>query len=183
MATVFIENKKESLRKLADDISSRESWWLFPSEGPIQGFMGRGPVFIVGDQPSQSEWPPQHPCRRAFYDTLQQVGLTKAHLTDLYKKRGEPSALKHGLPTDFPEHLNLFRHEIEILKPKLIVALGELAQRLLIQNLPEWDIPIPRIWHFSHVIRTDKESQYEDHIRDIVPGSFLIPKINPHPAS
>jgi len=176
MAAASIGNKRDALRELADEISSREGWWLFPSEGSIQGFMGRGPVFIVGDQPSLSEWPPEHPCRRVFYDTLKKVGLTNAHLTDLYKKRGLPSALANGLPPDFTEHLNLFRNEMEILKPKLIVALGELVQRLLIQNLTEWDIAIPRIWHFSYVARTGRESKYEAHIREIIPDTFLIPK-------
>lgn len=180
MAAATTRNHKDALRDLADDISSRRGWWMFPSEGPIQGFMGRGPVFIVGDQPSLSEWPIEHPCRRAFYDTLQKVGLTNAHLTDLYKKRGFPSALKHGLPPDFPEHLNLFHNEIKILKPKLIVALGEIVQRLLIENLTEWELPISRIWHFSYVARSGREPQYENHIREIIPTSFLVPKIIPH---
>jgi hypothetical protein len=91
-----------------------------------------------------------------FYETLHKVGLQNAHLTDLYKKRGLSSGLERGLPDDFPNHVDFFRKEIEILQPALIVGLGQLAQRLLIQNITDWKRPIPRIWHFSHVVKKEK---------------------------
>lgn len=152
---------------MGKEISSHEDWWIFPSEKLVQGFEGTDPIFIVGDQPSTDAWPVKHPNRRAFYDTLSKVDLSNAHLTDLYKKRGLSNALKNGLPNDFAEHLAVFRKEMKILQPKLIVALGELAQGLLIQNLPEWKKPIPRIWHFSYVVRAGKESEYEANMRQM----------------
>jgi hypothetical protein len=161
---------KAALLELGKSISSQNDWWVFPSEGAVQGFMGTDPIFIVGDQPSTDEWPVEHPNRRAFYDTLFKVGLSNAHLTDLYKKRGLSNALENGLPNDFAEHLAVFRNEMKILQPKLIVALGQLAQRLLIQNLPEWGKPIPRIWHFSYVVRAGRESEYEANMRQIIRG-------------
>jgi hypothetical protein len=137
--------------------------------------MGRGPIFIVGDQPSKDKWPPEHPNRRAFYDTLQKVGLQNAHLTDLYKKRGWSSELERcppdDFPDDFPDHVKFFKEEIEILQPTLIVALGQLAQRLLIQKVTEWKLAVPRIWHFSHVVREGKESQYEANMREMIWGA------------
>ncbi len=89
-------------------------------------------------------------------------------MTDLYKKRGDCSELKRDLPKDFPLHLKIFRQEIEILRPTLIVALGTLAQILLKKHLVEWEIPIPRIWHFSFVVRARKESDYEANMREII---------------
>ncbi len=161
----------DALLGLANRISSHKDWWLFPPENSIQGFMGRGPIFIVGDQPSRSEWSLGHPNRRVFYDTLLKLGLQNAHLTDLYKKRGENNELELGLPDDFLDHLSILQKEIEILRPTRIVALGQLAQRLLIQNLTGWNLSIPRIWHFSYVVREGRESEYEANMRDIIFGA------------
>jgi hypothetical protein len=148
--------KKDALLELAQKIRSHGDWWIFPAQDSIQGFMGTDSIFIVGDQPSTDEWPPEHPNRKVFYETLHKVGLQNAHLTDLYKKRGLSSGLERGLPDDFPNHVDFFRKEIEILQPALIVGLGQLAQRLLIQNITDWKRPIPRIWHFSHVVKKEK---------------------------
>ena len=157
--------KKDALRVLAERIHSQKDWWLFPDQGSIQGFMGTDPVFIVGDQPSKSEWPPEHPNRRAFYGLLQKIGAPNVHLTDLYKKRGECGALRTGLPDDFEEHVNLFRREIEILQPIRIVALGHLAHQLLMQHVPECKPMLRLIWHFSYAVRYGKLSQYEADMR------------------
>jgi hypothetical protein len=161
---------KDELLELAEKIGSHKDWWLFPPEDSIQGFMGSGPIFIVGDQPSKSKWPSEHPSRRIFYDTLRKLKLQNAHLTDLYKKRGENSELERGLPDDFSDHVKIFLREVEILQPTLIVALGQLAQRLLIQNVTGWKHSIPRIWHFSHVVRECKQSEYEANMREIIFG-------------
>jgi uracil DNA glycosylase superfamily protein len=175
MTTISANAKKDRLIELSERIRSHKDWWCFPAEAPIQGFMGRGPIFIVGDQPSTDKWLPEHPNRRVFYDTLQKVGLQNAHLTDLYKKRGLSSRLEwcppNAFPDDFPDHVSFFREEIEILQPTLIVALGQLAQRLLIQNVTEWGPAVPRIWHFSHVVREGKKSQYEANMREIIWGT------------
>jgi len=164
--------KADLLKEIALEIGSHEDWWLFPTQEPIQGFMGTDALFIVGDQPSTAEWGPGHPSRIMFYQTLQNVGLHNAHLTDLYKKRGFSSSLDPALlPDDFLEHVNLLRREIEILRPKLIVGLGQLAQRLLNQSLPEWRDPIPRIYHFSHVVKEGLDTkQYENNMREIILG-------------
>lgn len=160
--------KKAALLELAGTIHSRSDWWLFPTQDSIQGCMGTGPIFIVGDQPSTDEWPPEHPNRKVFYETLRKVGLQNAHLTDLYKKRGLSSGLERGLPEDFPNHVDFFRKEIQILQPTLIVGLGQLAQRLLIQNVKSWTRTIPRIWHFSYVVRARKEMSYEANMREMI---------------
>ncbi len=162
---------RDTLLELAQWIGSHKDWWLFPPQDSIQGFMGRGPIFIVGDQPSKSEWSPEHPNRRVFYNTLLKLGLQNAHLTDLYKKRGENSELELGLPNDFLDHVSIFEKEIKILRPTLIVALGQLAQRLLIQHVTGWQLSIPRIWHFSYVVREGRESEYEANMRDIIYGA------------
>lgn len=159
------ESKRAALFALAREIQAHTDWWIFPTEDPIQGFMGTDPIFIVGDQPSRSEWTHSHPNRRAFYGLLKNVGLPDVHLTDLYKKRGECSALRSGLPADFHEHVSLFRREIEILQPRRIVALGQLAYQLLMQHVADLRPVFRRSWHFAYAVRTGKLLEYETKMR------------------
>ena len=166
MSSAGHQRRKNQLLKLAEAIDEHADWWRFPVQEPVQGFLGTDPIFIVGDQPSMSVWGTLHPCRKAFYETLEALGLANAHLTDLYKKRGQPSELKNGLPRDFHDHLSFFRREIEILKPARIVALGRLADRLLRQHIADLEPVIrPPVWHFSYVVRANRLSQYQAHMR------------------
>jgi len=122
------------------------------------------PIVIVGDQPSKSPWNESHPHRRIYYDTLKKVGAANVHLTDLYKRRGESSSLKHLIPDDFEQHLDFFRREIAILKPTRIVALGQLAYNLLQVNFPELK-DLGQMWHFAYVSRSGKSHLYESHMK------------------
>ena len=83
----------KQLSKLATIIASHPDWWCFPEDDPVRGFLGTDQLFIVGDQPSTSLWPPSNPNRRAFYELLTRVGASNAHLTDLYKKRRSALAI------------------------------------------------------------------------------------------
>lgn len=158
-------NIETRLAELATMIDPHPGWWRFPEEWPIRGFLGNGPLFIVGDQPSTSPWDLLHPNRRAFYDLLLRLGLSNAHLTDLYKKRGRSGALKRGLPADFEIHLKLFRDEIEILRPTRIVALGREAHNLLKTNVPEIMPILRRMWHFAYAVRYRRIAEWEENAR------------------
>jgi hypothetical protein len=136
------------LHKMACDID-RQHWWRFPGEHPVAGFMGTG-CFIVGDQPSTSEWGPKHPNRRKFYDLLPQIGMANAHLTDLYKKPGKARSLRNSpLPEDFSEHIKFFRAELALLKPVGVIALGDLSYDLLKHHVPEVRKILSKMRHFA----------------------------------
>ena len=150
---------------MAAVIDSRADWWRFPDEGTVQGFMGMGPLFMVGDQPSTRPWEYGHPNRRAFYDLLPRVGAADAHLTDLYKVRGRAGALRHGIPPDFGDHVEFFRKELALLGPTRVVALGHHAYRLLCRHVPEVRPMLGRMWHFAYVVRYNKLAQYENNMR------------------
>src|SRR5438105_4605538 len=109
--------KEMKLAQLAARIEQHADWWLFPPEELVRGFFGTDPLFIVGDQPSTSAWPQANPNRRAFYDLLARVGAENAHLADLYKRRGRSSALRSGIPSDFGEHVGIFREELAAVEP------------------------------------------------------------------
>jgi hypothetical protein len=127
--------------------------------------MGSDPLFIVGDQPSTSPWEYHNPNRRAFYDTLATVGAQNAHITDLYKKRDRAGALKSGLPTDFGEHLDFFRHELDLLRPTRVVALGTHAYDLMHEHIPEGRSRLARLWHFAYAVRYNKMAEYPQRMR------------------
>jgi hypothetical protein len=143
----------DQLREMATLIDSHSDWWRFPEEEVVKGFIGRDRLFIVGDQPSTSAWEFWHPNRRAFYDLLPCVGAADAHITDLYKRRGRAGSLRLELPLDFGEHLKFFRKELALLKPTRVVALGDLAYRLLSRHVPEVRPLLGRMWHFAYVVR------------------------------
>ena len=93
----------------------------------------------------------EHPHRRAYYDLLADEGVGEAHLTDLYKKRGQAGELKNGLPADFQEHLQFFLKEVDLLQPTTILAMGKDAYNLLRRHTPKLSKRCFRVWHFGAV--------------------------------
>lgn len=159
------DEKKKCLRDLAMKIGSRRNWWLYPSEPEVEGFLGAGPILIVGDQPSTATWDYEHPHRRAFYDLLAEEGAGSAHLTDVYKRRGPSGELRKGLPQDFEEHLEFLRAEVNLLNPTTILALGWDAYELLLKHTPELANRIIRVWHFG-TVRHRKLDEFQSRLRN-----------------
>lgn len=150
------------------ELSPAEQWWTFPSQGPIKGFFGVGPLMVIGDQPSTSPWPESHPSRLLLYKALIKLGLPDAHLTDVIKRRGKGSESKKTFPTDFSVHLGILRREIDIINPSRIVALGYCAEWLLAEYLPELQKKVRRVWHFAYGARPGKADGFEQRFRDAV---------------
>jgi hypothetical protein len=173
--------QRAQLLRLAEEIDAQPNWWRFPSEpeNRVDGFLGTGRIFIVGDQPSTSDWGFDHPHRRAYYDLLSSLNAGGCHLTDLYKCRGRSSQLKDGkLPTDFDDHLDFFFEEVKLLKPFLVLAMGKIAHDLLSRHLPrlpkEYAKPhLKKVWHFG-TVRHGKQEQFESILQAaILEGSRL----------
>jgi hypothetical protein len=163
----------KQLNRLATIIDSLPDWWRFPEDGSVRGFLGTDQLFIVGDQPSTSPWPPSNRNRRAFYELLSRIGASNAHLTDLYKKRGHSGYLRTGVPADFATHLTFFREELKILQPKRIVALGKLAHDLLARHIPEVRPFLGQIWHFSYAVRSGRLTDWEKNARIVISGAVV----------
>ena len=120
---------QSTLAELAAIIDGHPDWWRFPAHGPVRGFLGTGQLFIVGDQPSTSDWNPSNQHRRKFYGLLTSLEAGNAHLTDLCKKRGFAGALKNGLPQDFATHMAFFRRELAILRPTRVVIISRWKEK------------------------------------------------------
>jgi len=127
----------DALCRIKADHPPSSDWWFFPEEEEtkVQGFLGTGRIFIVGDQPSRDDWSFKHPHRRAFYQVLQEENACDCHLTDFYKRRGYRSELKNGfdgvIHCDSLKHIEIFHEEVELLRPSAILAMGRIAERLL----------------------------------------------------
>lgn len=148
------------LPQLAAHIDAQPGWWRFPSEPAVQGFLGDGDVFFVGDQPSTSPWPESDRGRRIFYDGLVTAGLGNAHLTDLIKVRGRASASAESLPADFQVHLAFFREEFALLRPRRVVAVGRLCEQLLRAHVPEAARILGYVEHFAYAARPPGLADY-----------------------
>lgn len=165
MTSASTHEKKKALLDLKASICSHRDWWLFPSEPLVQGFLGTGTIFIVGDQPSTDDWEINHPHRRAFYDLLAAEHAGDCHLTDLYKRRGRSGELRrNGIPSDFDQHLKIFFMEVKILCPSTILALGWDAYRLLLAHAPRLNNILERVWHFG-TVRHGKSVEFQTKLR------------------
>jgi hypothetical protein len=92
--------------------------WLFPQRRAVGGFLGTGPIVIVGWRPSHSPFTDEG-ANRLFYDILTEYGLENTHLTNVVKTRGrkgEPD------PGDLPVHERIFGRELEIISASYAVA-------------------------------------------------------------
>jgi hypothetical protein len=164
-------SKRNRLLEMALVIDTHPDWWRFPTEKVVEGFLGTDPIFIVGDQPSTSQWSVNNRNRRGFYDALVKIGAANAHLTDLYKRRGSSGELRRQIPDDLQEHVKFFRKEVELLNPTMVLALGDLAYQFLALLTPELKPKLKRVWHFSYAVRYGKLSEYESQLRDAIGGA------------
>jgi hypothetical protein len=145
-----LREKITALRTLERRIRANPGWWTFEREYPIRGFSGPGPYMIVGDQPSESPWPPCHPNRLLFYGILKAWPLGySAHLTDVIKRGGPGSESARAEPADMPVHLDILRTELEIVQPTRIIALGGTAEGYLRKYFPELEPRMAGIIHWG----------------------------------
>ena len=165
-------NRVLELQTIAD---SHKDWWFFPTEPLVQGFLGTGKLFIVGDQPSNDHWEFEHPHRRAYYDVLAATGAGDSHLTDFYKRRGPAGQFAKGNPNDFPDfdkHLEVFCGEVKLLRPTTILALGWDAYHLLSKHTPELQNIVERIWHFG-TVRHGHLAEFQSRLRNAITAARL----------
>ena len=171
MSLLINSSKREQLLELEAVIRDRiRPCWLFPTEDVVQGFLGTGPICIVGIRPSTNRWDINNPVRRGFYDLLARIGAANAHLTDIYKRPGHSEETEVESEKDFQEHLLFFQKEIEILCPTRIIAMGVEARNRLRWHTPEHEPIVRMVRHFSRPIRYGKVSQYEPKLRAAIGG-------------
>jgi uracil-DNA glycosylase len=137
--------------------------WLFPSRGKVQGFLGVGVVMFVAERPSTGSF--GGTADHLLYSLLEKYGAADGHLTDVIKTRGR---VGDPYPEDISSHRRVFDREVEIVKPRLIVAFGPKVHDLLLFTLAG-TIPIHCVWHYSYTRRgPDKVAAFEEQIRKVL---------------
>ncbi|MEK7656119.1 MAG: uracil-DNA glycosylase family protein [Elusimicrobiota bacterium] len=170
-------SKLKQLEALCDQIhSSIEKPWLFPTRGAVQGFLGTGSVMFVGERPSTGNF--GGPSDSLLYSLLEKHGVADAHLTDVIKTRG-----KVGEPyPDMYGHREVFDRELDILKPRMIIAFGQKVHDLLRFCLAEKRTPIRTIWHYSYTRRgSDKVPRFEEQLKRALQSDLASISGDAHP--
>ena len=112
-------SKQLLLHQLQERIQSTvQDAWFFPQRGTITGFLGTGPMVIVGRRPAWSTFADEG-ANHLFYEILCEFGLENAHLTNFLKsrgRRGDPD------PPDREVQEAFFDEELQIISPPCLVA-------------------------------------------------------------
>ena len=159
------QSKREALGSLRARIIQEvyvKDWrdvWFFVErkELGVTGWQGTQDIMFVGTNPSTgrgSEKPVKNlrsdPLFGLFYPQLKDNEFGNAHLTDLIKIRAtnEEQAMLLADGALMKQHAGYLLEEIEIIEPRLIVALGGDCLELLKDCLPS-DLQV-RLHHIRH---------------------------------
>ncbi len=156
--------KRERLTELEtrvkEHFGQKQLWFFKDDSGAIAGYLGTDPVMFVGQRPSTGRGGTAHVALGGFYSLLVEYGFADAHVTDLVKEQ-----MKVGIPSDEQVDRNwpFFQEELEIIRPKVVVALGGWVHWILEHRI-ESLIPIERIMHYSY--RFIRPPEREKRLRD-----------------
>jgi hypothetical protein len=117
-------------RKIGDRLG-RQSFFYTPEIG-IKGYEGEGPIVVIGYRPSTDLWKYDAPSRRLLYDTMKENGVGGAYLTDCIKERSRVKDDEKNY--DLHWNLAVLSRELEIIRPALILALGQRSERFLYKH-------------------------------------------------
>src|SRR5438093_5229850 len=122
--------------------------WFFPRFDGVEGWRGTQRIMFVGLNPSTGRFAGD--ADRRFYAQLKRKGFGRAHLTDAIKERavGRDVEKIERDPARMERYRRYLREEIDIIRPRLIVAMGHRAHRILRDWLGS-DAPVRPIPHYS----------------------------------
>jgi uracil-DNA glycosylase len=119
---------------------------------------------VVAERPSTGTFP--DPSVRRLYNLLDELGIGDSHLTDVIKSRG---TVGKPYPEDMRLHKEVFDEEINIVRPRCIVAFGQKVFDLLQFTLAGSGIKICRVYHYAYARRGARAAAaFEKAFREIV---------------
>ena len=139
--------------------------WLFPQRRAVSGFLGTGPIVIVGWRPALGSFPDDG-ANRLFYDILTEYGLENSHLTNVVKSRGgkgEPD------PENFSLHEGIFWRELEIVSGLHAVApMGTAYERVAALLLKRGAKPVYRLRQYASMnFGADQAAAFRSQIAEL----------------
>ncbi|MCH8901390.1 MAG: uracil-DNA glycosylase family protein [Chloroflexi bacterium] len=153
VANTVAATKRQKLAELKTRIeqhfADRQLWFFQDRSGRVAGYLGTELVMFVGQRPSTGQGGFSRLATdgaSGFYSLLVEYGFADAHVTDLVEDQ-----MKVGIPSDEQVDRNwpFFQEELEIIRPKVVVALGGWVHWILEHRI-ESLIPIERIMHYSY---------------------------------
>jgi len=139
--------------------------WTFPRYNNVSGFLGDSDIMFVAERPSTGRF---SKADKLFYRLLRKHGFEKAHLTDITKCRKK--VREEVSLEEISNCLVYFKEELAIIRPKVIVALGNKTYTMLKALLPALgtlDVQLEKIMHYSYVSRFKKEDEYDDQFKNL----------------
>jgi uracil-DNA glycosylase len=156
-----VPDKRERLRELKERMEKHfldtPLWFFEDLAGRVDGYWGTEPVMFVGERPSTGRGGLSRQVVGGFYDVLKEYGFARAHLTDLVKE-----AMKVGKPSreQVERNWSYFVEELQIIEPKVIVALGRWVFDTLAQEMNSL-VPLVYFTHYAYRFRS-KSKRDED---------------------
>ena len=164
--------------------------WFFveDKELGVKGWQGTQDIMFVGTNPSTGRGSEKllknlrsDPLFGVYYPQLQKNGFENAHLTDLIKIRAtnEEKARLLGNDAVTKQHVGYLLEEIEIVEPRLIVALGWECLGLVKDCLaPEVRARLRRIRHYSPLYRKkDDAEKFAEEMRGVRAEYDSLPRV------
>ncbi|HDD56872.1 MAG: hypothetical protein DRN68_01795 [Thaumarchaeota archaeon] len=121
--------------------------WFYPKYDGVMGYLGTQDIAFVGSNPGCSCFPTS--CDKIFYAVLKDMGFENAHLTDVLKIRAKGEDVDKYFKDRalLNKNLEYLSREFELIRPKLVVAVGGRAGEILRKKFPRMEIH--GIMHYS----------------------------------
>ena len=142
--------------------------WFFPPREGINGWRGTDPVMFIGPNPSRGHFPSH--ADLFFYGQLKQNGFSNAHLTDLFKICATSEEMRRHLADRalVRLHQTYLSKEIEILDPRLLVALSDETLKTLQCWLPKsLHTRLIKIRHYSWANRYNRREEFSKDMAEV----------------
>ena len=167
VANTVAATKRQKLAELKTrmkkDFAPEKLWFFKDDSGAIAGYLGTDPVMFVGQRPSTGRGGFTRSATggaSGFFTLLAEYEFGRAHITDLVKGQ-----MKVGIPSDEQVDRNwpYFQEELEIVRPRIVVALGDWVHRILKHRI-ESQILVEHIMHYSYrfISRAEREKRLRD---------------------